>query len=142
MRERWARRLAMITGLMVLLLSAAFAAIQNPGGGEPPAVPASPTVAKAAGDDPALLARGRAVFDAQDCARCHSIAGQGSPRSPLDGVGARIPRDELRHWIIGGEAVAEELAPRVLAAKQPYAGLPAEDLDALVAYLASLDAAE
>lgn len=136
MRERWARGLAMMTGLMVLALSVAFAAIQNPGGD---ALPVTDHAAKPAGDDTDLLARGRAVYDAQGCARCHSIAGQGSPRSPLDGVGAHIPREELRDWIIGGEAVADALAPRVRAAKQPYAQMPAADLEALVAYLGSLN---
>ncbi|MBB5014257.1 c-type cytochrome [Rehaibacterium terrae] len=139
MRERWARTLAITTGLMVLALSVAFATIQNPGAD---ALPVTGHAAKSAGDDTELLARGRAVYDAQGCARCHSIAGQGSPRSPLDGVGARIPRELLGDWVVGSEAVADELAPRVLAAKRPYAKMPAEDLAALVAYLASLDGGE
>lgn len=139
MRERWARGLAVITGLLVLALSVAFAAIQNPGGTSPAS---RPTPVATAAADAALLARGRAVYDAQGCARCHSIAGQGSPRSPLDGVGAHIPRGQLRDWIVGSEAVADALAPRVRAAKQPYADIPAAEMDALVAYLASLDGSE
>jgi len=78
------------------------------------------------------------VFDAQGCARCHSIAGQGSPRSPLDGVGAALSREELRHWVIGADAIKDDLSPRALTAKQDYAALPAGDLDALIEYLASL----
>ena len=37
----------------------------------------------------------------QACARCHSIAGKGNPRRPLDGVGARRNAAELRDWNIG-----------------------------------------
>ena len=128
----------MLTGLMVLLLSVTFAAVQNPGGAPTPA--SAPTAAADSAIDPALLAKGRAVYDAKSCARCHSVAGQGSPRSPLDGVGARRSREDLRHWIVADESVHDGLSPRAIAAKRPYADLPAEDLDALVAYLASLKA--
>jgi len=131
MRELWARRLAAVTGLLVLLLSAAFAAVQNP-----PLPAASAAVSSAAPDS--ADARGRAVFDANDCARCHSIAGEGSPRSPLDGVGSRLSIEEIRQFVIADEAVQDDLAPRAIAAKRPYAELPAAELDALVAYLAGL----
>ena len=131
MRELWARRLAAVTGLLVLLLSAAFAAVQNP----PVATAAALGTSVAA---EAVDARGRAVFDANDCARCHSIAGEGSPRSALDGVASRLWSEEIRHFVNADEAVQEELAPRAIAAKRPYAELPAAELDALVAYLASL----
>jgi mono/diheme cytochrome c family protein len=131
MRERMARHLALFTGLMVVLLSAAFAAMQNP-----PAQGAASAAAAASGD--AQVQRGRAVFEANDCQRCHSVDGQGSPRSPLDGVGARLTPEELLHFSIADESVQEDLAPRAIAAKRPYAELPAADLEALVAYLGSL----
>lgn len=133
MRELWARRIAAITGLMVVLLSAAFAAVQNP-----PATPALAVAMGVDGADAALLARGREVVVANDCLMCHSIAGEGSPRSPLDGVGARLSETEILHFAIADEAVQEELAPRAIKAKRPYAELPQEDLQAMVAYLASL----
>lgn len=138
MREHWARGLAMLTGLLVVLLSAAFAALQNPGG-EPAPVGESGAAAGAAADAEAV-ARGRALFETHHCTRCHSIAGRGSPRSPLDGIGARLDRDELRQWIVADDAVREDLSPRTIAAKKSYAALPEEELDALVAYLASLGA--
>lgn len=126
MRERWAIGLALLTGLLVILASAALAAVKNPQSAPAPAPAQS---------DPG---RGRAVFEAQDCQRCHSVAGQGSPRSPLDDVGARYSRAELRDWVTGAEVIAEELSPRALRAKQAYATLPADDLDALLDYLAAL----
>lgn len=132
MREHWARTLAFLTGLLVLLLSAAFAAIQNP----------AATADGASGSPPASATadaeRGKAVYEDQGCARCHSIAGKGSPRSPLDGVGSRLDRAELHDWIVAAEAVQDELSPRAVSAKQGYAKLPAEDLEALIEYLRSL----
>lgn len=133
MRELWARRIAAITGLMIVLLSAAFAAVQNPPAGPPLAVGMA-----AHGVDAALLARGRDVVEANDCLMCHSIAGEGSPRSPLDGVGARLSEAEILHFAIADESVQENLAPRAIKAKRGYADLPREDLQAMVAYLASL----
>lgn len=132
MRERWAIALALLSGALVVLMSAAFAAIQNP------AKPAGEAKADAAGTAAASIARGRAVFEAQDCMRCHSVAGEGSPRSPLDGIGAELERDKLRAFAIGADSVKDELSPRILAAKRNYQSLPAEELEALVDYLASL----
>lgn len=131
MRELWARILAVTTGVLIVLLSAAFAAIQNPA--------ADATTAAAAPTDPPRQAEGRAVYDAQDCARCHSIAGRGSPRSPLDGVGARLSREEIRQWITGADEVRDDLSPRALSAKRAFQKLPADELDALVMYLEGLD---
>lgn len=138
MRERWARRLALLTCLLVLGLTAAFAAVRN--------LPAVMAVASPLAVDPAageqadatLLAQGRQVYDQNDCAACHAVAGTGSPRSPLDGVGSALAPAQIREWVIGGDSVAEDLSPRALRAKQAYRSLPPEQLDALVAYLSSL----
>lgn len=133
MRELWARRIAVITGLTVLLLCAAFAAVQNP-----PSGPALALTIAAGGADAALLARGREVVLANDCLRCHSIAGEGSPRNPLDGVGARLSETELLQLAVADAAVQDDLGRRAIAAKRAYAELPQEELEAMVAYLASL----
>ena len=159
MREQWARGLALATGLLVLVLSAAFAVIVNPSDRQPAAdlepvadaVPPPATVARVVahpdatagardGADPGaqLVARGQAAFAQHDCARCHSVAGKGSPRNPLDGVGSRLSRDELHDWVVAGETVRQDLSPRAISAKQRYAALPAADMEALLAYLASL----
>ena len=159
MREQWARGLALATGLLVLVLSAAFAVIVNrsdrmPADDRKPVADAVPPPAAVAivgahadaaagagnGADPAaqLVARGQAVFTQQDCARCHSVAGKGSPRSPLDGVGSRLSRDELHDWVVASETVRQDLSPRAISAKQRYATLPAADMAALLSYLASL----
>jgi len=133
MRELWARRLAAFTGLLVVLLSAAFAAVQNP-----PAGASLAASVAADGADAALLARGREVVLANDCLMCHSIAGEGSPRSPLDGVGSRLSETEILHFAIADASVQDDLSPRAIKAKRDYAELPEEDLQAMTAYLASL----
>ncbi|NZA28274.1 cytochrome c [Luteimonas sp. SJ-92] len=143
MRKQLARTLAIATGIMVLVISAAFAMVMNPASDDAPsdAVAAEAAGAATAGahDAPAAqIARGRAVFEAQDCMRCHSIAGEGSRRSPLDDVADRLDEAEMRDWILGTKAVADDLSPSALRAKQAYQALPAEDIDALVAYLLSL----
>lgn len=134
MRERWARALAIATGVMVLLLSAAIAAVMNP----PSEETAAAAVSVASEPDPQQLAKGRAIYDENHCARCHSVAGQGSPRSPLDGVGSRLSREELHEWVTGAESVQEELSPRAVTAKQRYAELGEAQLAALLDYLGSL----
>lgn len=140
MREALARLLALATGLVVLAAAILFAWIQNAGAGPALATEAPPATAAgtASTGEAALLTRGREVFLAADCAGCHAIGGEGNPRNPLDGVGRRLTPEEIRHYTIADPAVAEDLAPRIAAAKKDYANLPAEDLDALVAYLASL----
>lgn len=139
MRERWARRLAWITCSLVLVFTAAFAASYNADTARTSAesvVPA-PAATTPAADE--RVAQGRALYASLDCASCHSIAGEGSPRSPLDGVGSHLDRPELQAWILGEDSVAEELSPRALRTKQGYREtLDADQLEALVTYLASL----
>ena len=82
--------------------------------------------------------RGAEVYAAQKCQICHSIAGQGSKTSPLDGVGKK-PADEIRQWIVS----PTEMAKKTASTKKPpmpdrYAKLPPADIDALVAYMQSL----
>jgi mono/diheme cytochrome c family protein len=138
MRKRWARWLAAVTGALVIAVSAGFALIQNPGVAAPAAGSLPQGLAAAPTEDAERLAAGRKVYDQQGCASCHAIAGEGSPRSPLDGVGSTLDATQIRHYVTGDPAIADDLAPRVLAAKRAYAELPPEQLDALLAYLASL----
>lgn len=140
MRERWARRLAWLTCSLVLAFTAAFAATYNAGTATPAAEPMQPVPPPSTGgtDDGERIARGREVYASLDCGTCHSIAGEGSPRSPLDGVGSRMDRAEIRAWTLGEDSVAEDLSPRALRAKRGYRELDGDDIEALVTYLASL----
>ena len=139
MRQRWAMGLALATGALVLILAVVFALILNRPDGESPPVADRPPEA---GSPPApaleQVARGQEVFVRSDCTGCHSVAGKGSPRSPLDGVGSRLARHQLRDWVVASESVRGQLPARAIQAKQRYAGMPPEDMDALLSYLGSL----
>ena len=83
--------------------------------------------------------KGEQVYAAQKCATCHSIAGKGKKTNPLDGVGGKLSADDIKQWILdpkGMAAKAKSTKKPPMAAK--YGSLPAADLDALVAYMASL----
>ena len=92
----------------------------------------------AAGQDDAVK-KGQQVYAAQKCQTCHSIAGKGAKANPLDGVGKKLSADEIRQWIVN----PTEMTKKSGSTKKPpmpnkYSKLPAADIDALVAYLASL----
>jgi mono/diheme cytochrome c family protein len=131
MREQLAHWIAALVAVFVLLLALAFAWIQNLSA-PVPAPAAAPALVDALAE---CIARGRTVYETQGCVLCHSIAGIGNPRVPLDPVGARRPGNEIRKWIIGAEEVAKGLSENVRARKQRYRELAPEDLATLVAYL-------
>ena len=86
------------------------------------------------------IAHGRVVYGRNGCATCHSIAGEGNPRYPLDGTGDRWEPEDLRGWVTGTGIAADLLNDGIRRRKQRYANLPEPDLSALVAYLATLKA--
>ncbi|MCL4199321.1 MAG: c-type cytochrome [Phycisphaerales bacterium] len=147
MRRRLAQILAVFTSLAILMLSALFAHVQQRG--LPPA-PAAAPIASTPEDAPAvapaqadadeedippvgrLVDRGRQVYQELRCSSCHSIAGSGNRRNPLDGVGSRLTRELLRRWIVDPRSID----PKVW--KPSYENLSNTDLDALVEYLTVL----
>jgi mono/diheme cytochrome c family protein len=143
MREWIARGVVALTFTVVVGLAWMFAARHNP----EPRAPARPQIAPVRQPEPPPspagdTTPGRAVFGAQGCESCHSIAGRGNPRYPLDDVGARRTPAELRRWILGEGAAAAELPASVQRRKQRYRALPETELAALIAYLSSLRDAE
>jgi len=97
------------------------------------------TASAAYAQDAALIKKGQQVYAAQKCQMCHSIAGKGKTSNPLDGVGAKLSADDIKQWILdpkGMAAKAKSTKKPPMAAK--YSGLPAADVDALVAYLQSV----
>lgn len=132
LRETKARLLSALTAALVTALAALFSLLSNPEASDAqvkakPAAPAEPRVEA-----------GRRAYERLGCGNCHSIAGAGSPDSPLDGVGARHDAKALRAWIVGDEPARAELPASIARRKARYAGEP--DLDALAAYLQSLQA--
>lgn len=134
MREQLARWIAALTATVSVLLALTFAWVHNANG------PASERPARIEAPAPVSpqAEAGREIYRAQRCGACHSIDGTGNPRYPLDGVGARLDPDTLRSWIVGAPEIAALLPVSAIRRKQQYRELPAEDLDALVAYLASM----
>ena len=92
----------------------------------------------AASAQTAAVERGKKVYAAEKCSVCHSISGVGNKRGSLDGVGSKLSSDKIRQWIVSApEMMAKTKAERKPAMKA-YQNLSKEDLDALVAYMASL----
>jgi mono/diheme cytochrome c family protein len=92
----------------------------------------------ASAQTPAQLEAGQKVYTAQKCAVCHSVAGVGNKKGPLDGVSAKLSADEIRQWIVN----APEMAAKAKAQRTPvmkgFPNLPKDELDSLVAYVQSL----
>lgn len=88
---------------------------------------------------PASAQDGAKVYTDQKCSVCHSIAGKGNAKGPLDDVGAKFTADEIRQWIVDPVGMtAKHKATRKPAMTAKYASLPKADVDALVTYLSSL----
>ena len=91
----------------------------------------------AAAQDAKIIARGLEVYTAQKCSLCHSIAGKGNKNGSLDGVGSKLSAADVRAWLIDPAAMTAKAKSTRKPLMKPYT-LPPADLDALVAYLASL----
>lgn len=135
-RESAAAVVAFHTALLIFLAVVLFAMLNHDGprmAAPPPpwAIPGIEGDPDAAPDP--LVERGWAVYQGERCSSCHSIAGEGSPRYPLDGVASRLSADELRLWVVD----PQRMRPGVR--KRSYDHLPEADLAALVAFLELLE---
>ena len=81
--------------------------------------------------------KGEKVFAAQKCSLCHSIDDKGNKKGPLDQVGAKLTPVELRAWITDAKGMTAKTKATRKPEMKAYA-LPKNDLDVLVAYLATL----
>jgi mono/diheme cytochrome c family protein len=85
------------------------------------------------------VARGAKVYADQKCSSCHAIAGKGNAKGALDDVGTKLTTAEIQEWIVDPAGMtAKHKATRKPLMPAKYAGLPKDELDALVAYLSSL----
>lgn len=120
MREKLAIFVCALTVAVALGLSAVFAARHNP----------PQEVAKAPSAHP-----GEKIFEEKGCAGCHSFAGKGNPRLPLEGVAARLNDKELRDWITGDGAATNKISTTILKRKQRYRAMSEEEMGVLIDYL-------
>ena len=83
-------------------------------------------------------AAGQKVFETQKCSLCHSVAGKGNAKGPLEGVAKKYSAADLKLWI----TQPAEMSKKHNATRKPpmksFASLPPADVDALVAYLQTL----
>jgi mono/diheme cytochrome c family protein len=84
-------------------------------------------------------ADGQKVFTEKKCTVCHLVGGVGNKKGPvLDGVGAKLAREDIRAWITN----APEMAAKAKIDRKPpmkaYTDLTKEEVEALVAYVATL----
>ena len=84
----------------------------------------------------AKVAQGEKVYADQKCALCHSIGDKGNKKGPLDGVGTKLKAGELREWIVDAKGMTVKTKATRKPDMKSYA-LPKEDVDALVAYMAT-----
>ena len=144
MRELIAKSVCVFALGLVVTLAYLFATHQNPEiqaeRDDPPA--AHSVVPVADQQTTASHAEGIKVFQEQKCSLCHSIAGVGSPRSPLDGIGDRRPASELRDWITGSGSASNGLAPSIIKRKQRFHEISTNEMEALILYLSSLKTSE
>jgi cytochrome c2 len=94
-----------------------------------------------AASDPAE--RGKTLYE-QSCASCHTLGGGDTAGPDLEGVMERRDAEFVRRFIAEPAAVIAEGDPEVKAmvekfggVQMPDLGLPAADVDAIVAYLAA-----
>ncbi len=86
-----------------------------------------------------VAADGEKVFAAKKCGICHLVGDAGNKKGPtLDGVGSKLTPADIRQWITN----APDMAAKANIARKPpmkaYTDFSKEDVDALVAYLATL----
>jgi mono/diheme cytochrome c family protein len=85
-----------------------------------------------------VVAQGQKVYTAQKCQICHSIEGKGNKNGPLDGVGSKLSVEEIRQWIVDAPGMTAKTKATRKPLMKSYPSLSKDDLNALVAYLASL----
>jgi mono/diheme cytochrome c family protein len=94
--------------------------------------------APAFAQDKAKIDQGIKVYADRKCSVCHSIAGKGNAKGPLDEVGSKLTADELRAWIV----TPKEMTAKTKAERKPvmlaYPDIAKADVDAVVAYMLSL----
>jgi mono/diheme cytochrome c family protein len=99
-------------------------------------VSAAPARAQA---DAGMADAGMKVFAAQKCSICHAIGGKGNKKYPLDDVGKKLSAEQIREWVVTPAEAAKKANSTAKPAMKASAALPKADLDALVAYLKTLD---
>lgn len=79
--------------------------------------------------------KGKAVYAKNNCKLCHSIAKEGNPKGPLDGVGAKLTEDLIKKWLRTPKSMEPKTNNMLVYGTDKISD---GDLADLVAYLMSL----
>ena len=60
----------------------------------------------------AKIEKGIKVYADQKCAMCHSIAGKGNVKGPLDDAGTKYKPEDLRQWMLDPAAMTAKPTTR------------------------------
>src|ERR1044072_8510354 len=63
--------------------------------------------------------QGAAVFTAQKCTMCHSVAGKGTQTGALDNSAAKNKADHIREWLTDPEGIDARTKPPPTPAIKP-----------------------
>ena len=94
-------------------------------------------LATAAAPQDAKVVKGQQVFADQKCSLCHSVGDKGNKKGPLDDVGSKLSAEDIRAWITDAKGMTAKTHATRKPDMKAYT-LPKDDVDALVAYLATL----
>ncbi len=86
----------------------------------------------------AKVEKGKEVFAASKCSLCHSIAGKGNPKGPLDDVGSRVTAAKMKQWLNDPAAMAAQEHKDRKPQMKSFKTMSAQDQDVLIAYLQTL----
>lgn len=77
------------------------------------------------------------LYVAHKCGTCHSIAGKGNKKGPLDDAGSKLTAAEIKAWLTDPVAMTAKAKATRKPAMKPLK-LSADEVDALTAYLLTL----
>ena len=85
------------------------------------------------------VARGKQLYQEQNCRMCHNLGGVGNPKGvALDEVGGKHSTEALKMWLTNPKEMAQKAGSTRKPPMKSFATLPAADVDALVSYLSTL----
>jgi mono/diheme cytochrome c family protein len=87
--------------------------------------------------DAKQVEQGAKLYVEKKCANCHSIAGKGNKKGPLDEVGSKLSAADIREWMVNPVDMTKKAKSDRKPAMKP-SDLAKGDLDAIVAYMLSL----
>ena len=96
------------------------------------------TTAPVLAQNQAAVEKGAYIFTDQKCSLCHSVAGKGNAKGPLEDGVANLSSDDIRQWLVKPDAMRVKAGAERKPIMKSFAALSKGDLDALVAYLLSL----